>query len=248
MPRSVGIVGYGNFGSLVHELVTRFAPTASVKIFTPERSPDGEEFFSNDDVAQCDAVIFAVPISEYKAALEATVPLMKKDGIIVDVATIKMYTVDLLKTYAAGRPFIATHSMFGPESYAKRNKDVSGFRIIVSEHTLPVSTYLELVNFLRSIGFNVIEMSADQHDKNLAETLFLTHFIGQVVTEAGFVRTDIDSVSFGFLMDAVESVRADKKLFEDVFRYNPHCAEVLQRFNLAEGKVRKLLSGVTGSR
>ncbi len=245
--QSVGIIGYGNFGAFVRELLQRFAPEVSVKVFTPEKAVDGKTFFSREEVAVCDAVLFAVPIREYESALKDTVPLMKQEGVIVDVATVKMHTVELVKKYSSGRPYIATHPMFGPESYAKRNKDVANFRIVIAEHTLPADEHSQLVDFLKELHFNVIEMSADRHDRNLAETLFLTHFIGQVVTQAGFVRTDIDTVSFGFLMDAVESVRADKQLFEDVFRFNPHCAEVMRRVGLAEEEVRKLLTA-TGSR
>lgn len=246
--QTVGIIGYGNFGSFVHELLKRFAPTISVKVFTPEKAADGQTFFSREEVAQYDAVVFAVPIREYESALKETVPLMKKEGVIVDVATVKMHTVELVKKYCAGRPYVATHPMFGPESYAKRSKDVTGFRIVIAEHSLAEDAVLMFCKTLQHLGFVTLQMSAEEHDKQLAETLFLTHFIGQVVTQAGFVRTDIDTVSFGFLMDAVESVRADKQLFEDVFRYNPHCADVMRRVGLAEGDVRKTLSAITSSR
>lgn len=237
-PKSVGIIGYGNFGAFLHELIRRLAPSVEIKIFSPEKSVDGTRFFSRAEVAQCDAVVFAAPIREYENALKETVSLMKKRGIIVDVATVKMHTVGLLKKYCAGRPYIATHPMFGPESYAKRNKDVTDFRIVIAEHTLSDDVYSLLTNFLRQLHFNVIEMTADAHDKHLAETLFLTHFIGQVVTQAGFDRTEIDTVSFGFLMDAVESVRADTKLFTDVYRFNPHCADVLLLMESVERDVR----------
>lgn len=236
--QTVGIIGYGNFGSFVHELLKRFAPDTEIKVFSTGKPVDGHVFFSRDEVAQCDVVVFAVPIREYESALKETVPLMKKEGIIVDVATVKMHTVELVKKYAAGRPYIATHPMFGPESYAKRGKDVSGFRVVITEHSLPEDDVLMFCKTLQRLGFVMLQMSAESHDTQLAETLFLTHFIGQVVTAAGFVRTDIDTVSFGFLMDAVESVRADKQLFEDVFRFNPRCAEVMSRFGLAEEGVR----------
>jgi prephenate dehydrogenase len=102
---------------------------------------------------------------------------------------------------------------------------------------------MQLCVFLKQCGFQVVEMSAEQHDKHVAETLFLTHFIAQVVVRGDFNRTDIDTVSFGGLMDAVESVRHDTELFKDVFRYNPYCKEVLRRFGIAEAEVLKLLEG-----
>jgi len=134
--------------------------------------------------------------------------------------------------------------MFGPESYSKRSQDVAGFRIVVTDHTLPKEQYTALTAFLRSIGFTVIEMTAQQHDKHVAETLFLMQFIGQTLFKAEFDRTDIDTVSFGFLMDAVESVRGDEQLFKDVYRFNPYCKEVLERFGNSEKEIRQVLEGL----
>ena len=93
----------------------------------------------------------------------------------------------------------------------------------------------------QELGFDVVEMDAEAHDRHLAETLFLTHFVGQTISRAGFNRTEIDTVSFDYLMDAMESVRHDTELFKDVFRYNPFCEEVLKRFEKAEGEVHSLL-------
>jgi hypothetical protein len=75
----------------------------------------------------------------------------------------------------------------------------------------------------------------------LAETLFLTHYVSQIVAKGGFVRTDIDTLSFGYLMDAVESVRGDTELFRDVFAFNPYCQDIIRRFETAEGEVHALL-------
>lgn len=88
-------------------------------------------------------------------------------------------------------------------------------------------------------------MTSDAHDQHLADTLFLTHFIGQTIARAGFTRTEIDTVSFGFLMDAVESVKNDTRLFADVFRYNPYCKETITRLEQAEEETRSILEADT---
>jgi len=98
-----------------------------------------------------------------------------------------------------------------------------------------------LLQALRDLGFSVVETDSDTHDKDLAETIFLTHYVGQVIARGGFERTDIDTVSFGYLMDAVDSVRHDTQLFEDVFRFNPYCRQVVERFDVSEKQVREQL-------
>lgn len=238
---SLGIIGYGKFGSLIAELAGRFAPHVTVRIHSSRRKPDGKIFFSLEETTRCDAVVLAVPIAALEEVLKRIVPLTDTHTVIVDVATVKMHPVRLLRRLARTRRFLATHPMWGPESYAKKGNDVSGFRIVISEHTLSRIEHRRLVSFLRSLGFNIVSMSAREHDKHLAETLFLTHYIGQIVSDAKFDRTVIDTVSFGFLMDAVKSVRHDAALFRDVFRFNPYCSSVLKRFERSTKRIHRML-------
>lgn len=239
--RTLGIIGHGSFGALIATLSARFAPDVAVKIYSSRSAPDGAHFFSLEEVAACDAVIFTVPIHAFEDMLQKVVPLTRPDTILVDVATVKMHTVALLEKYAATRPYLALHPMFGPYSYEKRANEVAGFRIVATEYTIPKEAFEKLKAFGEKLGFNIIEMTSESHDRHLAETLFLTHLVGQVVTEGKFGRTEIDTVSFGFLMDAVESVRNDTELFKDVYRFNPSCKEVLGRFEDAADRVKKLL-------
>jgi prephenate dehydrogenase len=133
--------------------------------------------------------------------------------------------------------------MFGPESYTKQGNEIHGLKIVLCKHTLPVQEHKALVQLCTTAGFVIVEKSADEHDRQLAETLFLTHYVGQIIHRAGFKRTDIDTVSFGYLFDAVESVRNDAKLFEDVFAYNPYCKKVIETFDTTEREVRCTLLG-----
>lgn len=239
---SIGIVGYGSFGELLYGMIHRFAPSITVKVASQGKGPDGTLFFSLQEVCECDVVICAVPIAQYEEVLRQIVPLTRLETIIVDVATVKMHTVKLLQQLAAGRRYVSTHPMFGPQSYQKKERNVNGFRIVVTEHTLSEWDYEVLRSSLAGLGFDIVRLTPDEHDKHLAETLFLTHYIGQIVSRAGFDRTAIDTVSFGYLMDAVESVKNDTQLFRDVFLYDPYCKEVMQKFQLSEKEVSEIIS------
>ena len=241
MPLSLGLIGYGHFGAFLHVLAQRYLPEAALKIHSARRKPDGILFFPLEEVAACDAVVLAVPISAYPETLARIGPHLGANSVVVDVATVKKYTMDLLQAVQPARPFLAMHPMFGPESYAKRGSDVTGFRIVITGHSLTPNSYSTLVDALAAAGFSVVEKTAEAHDKDLAETLFLTHYIGQVVAHGGFERTDIDTVSFGSLMDAVESVRHDRQLFEEVCRFNPYCRQVIERFDASDRQVRNAM-------
>lgn len=241
---TVGIVGYGAFGTLVHTLLQRFAPNVQVKIHSREKKPDNQAFFTLSETAKCDAVILAVPIRVYEEVIKEVVPLMGEHTVLVDVATVKMDTVKLLKRHAKGKRWLATHPVFGPESFEKSGGDISGFRIVMVDGTLKVPEYTALTNFLKRCGFDVVEMSADEHDKYIAETLFLTHFVAQMLARVGVKRTNMDTVSFGWIMNAVESVQHDQELFKDVYKYNPYCKDVIKRFDIGEAKVQQLLERI----
>ncbi len=241
MIKSIGLVGYGNFAAFLQVLAERYAPELTLKIHSRSRTGDGAPFASLEEVAACDALVLTVPISLYETTLENIKPHLRPETILVDVATVKKYTSDLIRTIANGNPYLCMHPMFGPESYAKRDGDVSGFRIVVTDSNVEAEPYRSLLARLRAAGFSVIETSADQHDRDLAETLFLTHYVGQVIARGDFERTDIDTVSFGYLMDAVDSIRHDTQLFEDVFRFNPYCKQVVERFDRSEREVKEKL-------
>src|SRR3989344_2498277 len=146
---TVGIVGYGSFGALAHTLFQRFTPSIEVKIFSEGHKPDNKKFFLLSDTAQCDAVILAVPIHAFEEVLTKVVPLVAKDTVIVDIATVKVHTVGLLKKLVKGHRYIATHPMWGPESYEKRAGDITGFRIVMSDGTLEAKEYAALTAFLK---------------------------------------------------------------------------------------------------
>ncbi len=231
---TIGILGYGQFGGFLHALAKRFLPDAAVVI-----AHHRDDF---SQIGQCDAVILAVPISAYDTILSRLEPCLAPATILVDVATVKVHTMAAVAKL--GRPYLAMHPMFGPESYEKRNGDVSGMRVVMTGHGIAPTVYQDVCGRLMAHGFEVLEKSAEDHDRELAETLFLTHYVGQVIRHGGFARTDIDTVSFGYLMDAVESVKNDAQLFADVCKYNPYCRDVIDRFDASDRHIRREMLGL----
>jgi len=237
--QSVGIIGYGHFGKFLHRMAERFLPDVSVRVHTRSRRPGEESFFTTlEEAAACDVVILSVPIAAYEDWLRAIKPVLRADTILLDVATVKLHTGNAIRTILPGQPYVSTHPMFGQESYNKLGGDVTGLRVVVTENNLADGVLPPVLEKLRALGFDVVETTADQHDKEMAETLFLTHYVAQVIARGEFERTDIDTVSFGFLMDAVDAVRQDTKLFADVWRYNPYCRDVVERFTVAQRAVK----------
>lgn len=234
---TVGIIGYGHFGQFIHMLAGQFFPEITVKVHSRHMGIDGELFVSFEEACQSDIIIMCAAISDYEEQIIAVAKAAPQDSILIDVATVKKFTSELLRKHADGRKFISTHPMFGPESYQKHSGSVQGFRIVVTDYVLTNDEAVQLKDIFASLGFLVVEMTADEHDKLLANSLFFTHYIAQTVGKLNIKRTNMDTLSFQFLMDAVESVIDDAELFQDVYRHNPYCKDTAKRIHEASEQV-----------
>ena len=236
---TIGIVGNGRFGKFLVTLIARFLPTMSVRVYSRRNDSDGQKFFTLAETAAADVVILCGSIASYEEQLRSIKPYLRPETIVVDVATVKSYTENLCQMILGSQPYVCLHPMFGPESYRVRAEDVSGFRIVVTASTLPGDVYETMRASLTAYGFLVITMTSDEHDKLLAETLFLTHYVSQtVLAQPGeYIRTAIDTPSYHALLQAIESVKNDYQLFRDVYRFNPYCKAVANRLHQAETKL-----------
>jgi len=239
--KTLGIIGHGDFGRFLEALARRFLPDVAVRVHARKATPDGVRFFSLEETCRSDIVIISVSIRAFEEMLLKVLPLLGSGSILLDVNTVKVHPTQLLRRHAGARAWIATHPMFGPYSFEKQGGNLQGLRLVIAEHTVPQDMLDKAAAWLKGLGLNVITMTSEAHDRMLAETLFLTHYVAQIVAKGGFVRTDIDTLSFGYLMDAVESVKGDTELFRDVFAFNPYCEETIRRFEAAEGDVHALL-------
>lgn len=237
---TIGIIGYGHFGAFLANCVRTYAPQVTLKVHSSRYEPDGTQFFSFADACAVDVLILAVPIPAYADTIQRITSHIRPDTIVCDVATVKTHTVTLLQNSGIAR-YVATHPMFGPESYNKGGSTLRGLRLVICASTLPDDEETHFTQLLSGTGLVLMRLDADTHDRHLANSLFLTHLIGRTITAAGFSRTPIDTLSFGYLMDAVESVAPDEQLFHDVYTYNPYCRQTLSRYqHAADTLVEKL--------
>lgn len=227
---SIGIIWYGDFGKLIHDVVVKYYSEIQIKIFSRRQTPDQKLFFDLAEVCNADLLFPCVPISSFELQIENILDIIWDKTILVDVRTVKKYTSDILAKYDTKINYICTHPMFWPYSYDKIWQKLDWLRIVLTDYNISSDQYIFIKSMFVDLGLKVIEMTSDDHDQKLANTLFLTHLVGQAIHIWWFERTDIDTVSFGFLMNAVESVRNDTDLFVDVYKFNPYCKNVLDRF------------------
>ncbi|GIW68406.1 MAG: hypothetical protein KatS3mg099_354 [Candidatus Parcubacteria bacterium] len=236
-PLRIVIMGRGSFGRFLASALPKHFPQVRTRCIGGRTKGAA----LRKALAGADAVVLAVPIRAYEEVAQRVAASAPESAVVVDVATVKEATQNIMRRWFGKRQWISLHPMFGPYSYHIKGGSLSGFTLVVTGYALPPRAAEALRRAALRVGLVLKEMPPKTHDRLLARSLFLTHYIGQIITKAGFSRTPIDTVSFGTLMQAVESVRDDTELFADVYRHNPYCEETIAAFERAENKIHYLL-------
>ena len=120
---------------------------------------------------------------------------------------------------------VGTHPLFGPQSAPNA---IVGQKVAVCK-VRGNSDRIEA--HLSGLGLNVIKCSPDEHDRQMAVSQALTHFIGRGVANGGFGKVELSTKTFDNMMDVVRIIGGNtQELFEDMQRLNPHASEVRQKF------------------
>lgn len=238
---SIWIIWRWSFWQFINTLIDQYSPNTPRRVYDPYKDSPRESTLQ--EVCSCDILFLAVPIRNFEQTLIDCKSHIGENTILIDVCTIKVYSQGCLQKYLPNQSYLCTHPMFGPYSYAQQ-WTLKDLRLVICSHTLSNEEYEKILSLTRLLQLTVVECSADQHDQMLARSLFLTHYLTQIVVEAGLENTQIDTISFGNLMDVVASVRNDTQLFHDVRTYNPYCKKLVDQFSLAKKSIDKRLDTI----
>lgn len=235
----IGLIGYGRFGRLT---VTHLAPDGEVVVHT--RSTDkaadiaraGGRLVSLEEACAQRMVILCVPISAMQATLKSIAPLLAPDTIVADVCSVKVQPAQWMRTLLPPSvSILATHPMFGPDSAAA---SLAGHKIVLCPERIAPQRYQRITRRLKRKGLVLIETTPTEHDRKIAVSLALTHFIGRSLAEFGATPLDIDTEGYKRLLHILEVVNNDTwQLFEDMYRYNPYANETRRAYMAAMERI-----------
>ena len=134
---------------------------------------------------------------------------------------------------------LATHPMFGPDSAAE---SLSGCKIVLCKERIDDRFFNQIKSYLSTRGLVVIEATAEQHDRQIAVSLALTHFIGRSLARFGAEPLQIDTEGYKRLIHILGVVEHDTwQLFVDIHRYIPYAAENRKAFMAALEEINQSL-------
>ena len=232
--RSMGVFGLGAFGQL---LVRHLRPHFALSACDP--APDAHTFAAREGLdlvpveacARADYVVLAVPVLQIGPVARAIAPHVRPGATIIDVASVKLGPAQQM---AAALPahvrIVGTHPLFGPQSAAQ---GIDGLKIALC----PVrgagpGRLRRMQAFLqKQLHLDAFISDADSHDRDMAIVQGLTHLIARVLDDMEPLPRRQTTLSFDYLLKAMELVRGDsEELFRAIERENPYAAQVRQRF------------------
>jgi len=223
---SVGLIGLGAFGRLA---ARHLAPHADIVGHDPHvHAFEGGRTGTLAEAAARPVVILAVPVQALAGASAAIAPHLAADALVVDVASVKLEPLRILReTLPEGTRILGTHPLFGPQSAAN---GVAGQSIVLCPEAgvdaAPVADFLS-----RELKLDVHLSDADTHDRTMASVQALTHLVSKVITDLDLPAAPYTTRSFDLLAEAARLVSQDSDaLFRAIERHNPHAAALRRRF------------------
>lgn len=217
--RTISIVGRGDFGKLVSELIPSDIQQKSYG------SKDTPEHVS--EIGQSDVIFLSIPLSAYPAVLKMLAPVLKPDALVVDVCSVKVLPAQLLAQHLPKHHnVLLTHPLFGPQSIHNGQ-----------QHTLIVTNKAdekadELIQFCEDeLRLKVMHMTNEEHDQRMAQVHALTFFIARGLSELDLQAEPFMTPSFQELLDLVKLDQSQSNaLFKTIEQGNPFAAAEREAF------------------
>ena len=222
--KRLGIVGAGDFGVFV---IPHLRPHFVVEAWDQDEGRraeverSGARWSSFESCASCDVVVPAVPVQRLEQVLRRAAPLLAEGMLWIDVSSVKVKPIELMQRLLPPHvDTVATHPMFGPQS---GRDGITGLKVV----HCPLRRSTCVPEFLsQKLGLEVLEMSADEHDRELAYVQGLTHWMARALREIHMPSLELATPAYRHLPAIEEILRQDSdELFLTIQRENPFARE-----------------------
>jgi prephenate dehydrogenase len=239
--QSLGIIGVGAFGAFMLPHIARHFHTViyDVADVAALAEKHGVKAVDLQSAGVCDIVVVAVPVQKLEAVLQQIASYVKQGALVIDVASVKIKPTEMmLRILPEHVSIVGTHPLFGPQS---GKHGIEGLNIAVcnvrGDRAACVSAFLR-----DKLILNVVETSAEDHDRQLAYVQGLTHLLAKVVVALDLPDFKLTTKTYDLLEEMVAMVRYDSdELFKAIERENPFTVEAKKSFFAAARKLEETL-------
>jgi prephenate dehydrogenase len=182
---------------------------------------------AGDRLWSSDVIVLAIPLPAYPKVLAGLAGHLRPETLVVDVCSVKLRPAELLTQFLPGHPnLLLTHPLFGPQSAAH---GTAGHHLVVTSERGERAR--KLVGFCeRELGLVIDRMSADKHDRIMAQVHSLTFFVARGLSDMGLTETPIMTPSFQMVLDLVAfNDSQSDELFRTIEEGNPFAVNMRRR-------------------
>ena len=236
--KSVGVIGLGRFGKVLVNILQKGYTISAYDIH--DKTPmSNVSFCSLDKVLEERVIFIAVPIRSFDSLIKEISTKLKPGTTLIDVCSVKSYPVETMLKYTNTKTgVIATHPMFGPDSFSTNTK----LKMMMHNVRDISNQFLIWSDYFSNQGIEIIEMSPDEHDRLAARSQGITHFLGRMLKQFGIQKTQIDTQGFKDLLDLVDQTCNDTwDLYTDLQLYNPHTLDTITELRKSTESLDKQL-------
>jgi len=249
----IGIIGFGTFGQY---LARRFSKQHKVRCTDQlDKSTDarkiGVDYFANYDMARflkdIDVLVIAVPMVEFENVVLSLPGESLRGKLVVEVCPLSSYPKSiLLRHLDQDVDIVSSHPMFGPgvhdDPYSTATWDGRPFvyeKVRVAD-LRRCEAFLDIFGQARC---QMVEMTAEQHDKSTADAEFVTHLTGRLLDHQLLPPTPVTSKEYAALCDLADMTSSDSfDLFYGMFKFNDRAKEHLNQMRDNLAKVERQLA------
>jgi len=227
----IGMIGFGRFGRFAAEILKYdFEVYVCDRKKVPRRK--GVTVTSFEEVARKPFLLLCVAISEIQSVCRKLRPLLKKGQLVLDTCSVKERPLAIMtQLLPRSVEILGTHPLFGPDS---ARPGIKGLRIVLCQSRCKNIGKVE--KYLGQLGLKVILTTAERHDREMANSQALFHFLARGVAAMRIKLGPLSTPGPSRLFNEFKDVQNDsRQLFQDLHKMN--------RF--ARGVRKKLIENLT---
>ncbi len=177
--------------------------------------------FQPDLLREAGLVVLAAPLDRLVELALVAAPHLSSNCVVVDVGSVKAAIVpELERALPPPLRYVGGHPMFGAETRGMHSADaalVAGAPFILTPTQRTDPGAVEQVEALaRRLGMRPMQMSADQHDREVAAVSHLTYLVGSAMLRAA---PNLEVAGPGF-RDATRPAAAPESMWLEILRLN----------------------------
>lgn len=220
MRKTIGIVGYGNFGRFMEK---HLSPHFDIRVSSRTHPRN-----SLESTLASDIVIPAIPVNILDSFLRKNARLFGKETVVVDVSSVKLKPLRLLHKYLPKNRIIGTHPLFGPES---GKNGIMGFTTVICPEHSTAKDRKSVADFLtKKLKLRVVHMTAKEHDQRMAQVQALTHYIARALQKIGLPEIDECTKAYEKLREFASLLsRTTEDLFKTIENENPFAKPIRKK-------------------